>query len=90
MQCWKRMEKISWTDHVRNEEILQLHPAYHIVHTIKRRKANLTGHTLHRNCFLKHIIEGKVGGGTQVTGRRAQRHKQLQADLKKTRGYWKL
>jgi len=23
MWCWRRMEKISWTDHVRNEEVLQ-------------------------------------------------------------------
>ena len=22
MWCWRRMEKISWTDHVRNEEVL--------------------------------------------------------------------
>jgi hypothetical protein len=22
MGCWRRMEKISWTDHVRNEEVL--------------------------------------------------------------------
>jgi hypothetical protein len=22
MWCWKRMEKISWTDHVRNEKVL--------------------------------------------------------------------
>ena len=22
MLCWKRMEKINWTDHVRNEEVL--------------------------------------------------------------------
>jgi hypothetical protein len=22
MLCWRRMEKISWTDHVRNEEVL--------------------------------------------------------------------
>ena len=24
MWCWRRMEKISWTDHVRNEEVLEL------------------------------------------------------------------
>ena len=24
-----------------------------------RRKANWIGHILHRNCFLKHVIEGK-------------------------------
>jgi hypothetical protein len=23
MWCWRRMEKISWTDHVRNEEVLR-------------------------------------------------------------------
>jgi len=22
MWCWRKMEKISWTDHVRNEEVL--------------------------------------------------------------------
>jgi len=22
MWCWRRVEKISWTDHVRNEEVL--------------------------------------------------------------------
>ena len=22
MRCWRRVEKISWTDHVRNEEVL--------------------------------------------------------------------
>jgi len=22
MWCWREMEKISWTDHVRNEEVL--------------------------------------------------------------------
>jgi hypothetical protein len=30
-----------------------------IVHTIRRRKANWIGHMLRRNCFLKHVIEGK-------------------------------
>jgi hypothetical protein len=23
MWCWRRMEKISWTDHVRNEDVLR-------------------------------------------------------------------
>jgi hypothetical protein len=30
-----------------------------ILHTIKREKANWIGHTLRRNCVLKHVIEGK-------------------------------
>jgi len=31
-----------------------------ILHKIKHRKADWIGHILHRNCFLKLIIEGKT------------------------------
>jgi hypothetical protein len=31
-----------------------------ILHTVKGRKANWIGHILHRNCLLKHVIEGKI------------------------------
>jgi len=38
---WIRMEKISWTDHVRNEEVLQrVKGERNILPAIKRRKAN--------------------------------------------------
>jgi hypothetical protein len=37
--------------------------------TIKRRKANWTGHILCRNCLLKHIIEGKIEGRIEMMGR---------------------
>jgi hypothetical protein len=53
-----------------------------IVHTIKRRKANWIGDILRRNCLLKHVIEGKIEGRTEVTGRRGRRRKQLMDDLK--------
>jgi hypothetical protein len=33
-----------------------------ILQTIERRKANWIGHILRRNCFLKHIIKGKING----------------------------
>jgi hypothetical protein len=33
-----------------------------IVHTIRRMKANYIGHILRRNCFLGHVIEGKIEG----------------------------
>jgi hypothetical protein len=60
MWCWKRMEKISWTDRVRNEEVLHtVKEERNIVHTIKR-KANWIGHILRRNCLLKQVIEGKL------------------------------
>ena len=87
MWCCRRMEKINWTDRVRNEEVLlRVKEQRNIVSTIERRKANWIGHSWRRNCLLKHITEGKVEG----TGRRERRHKQLQYELKERRGYWKL
>jgi hypothetical protein len=60
------------------------------LHTIKRRNANLIGHILPINCPLKHVIEGKIEGWIEVTGRRRRRHKELLDDLKEKRGCWTL
>jgi hypothetical protein len=85
------MEKISWTDRVRNEEVLhRVKKERNILHKIKRRKANWIGHILRRNCLLKHVIEGQLEGRIEITGRRGRRRKQLLDDLKKKRRYWKL
>jgi len=59
-----------------------------ILRTRRRRKANWIGHLLHSNYPLKHVIEGKVEGRTDVTWRRERRRKQLLDDLKETRGHW--
>ena len=70
MWCWKRMENISWTDHVRNKEVLQrVKEKRNILHTIQGRKANWIVNILRSNCLLKHIIEGKLEGGIEVMGR---------------------
>ena len=38
--CWRRMEKISWTDHVRNEEVLlRVKEQRNILHKIRKGKA---------------------------------------------------
>jgi hypothetical protein len=63
MFCWRRMEKVSWTDCVRNEEVLYwVKEERNIVHTVKIRKANWTRNILRRNCLLNHVIEGKMKG----------------------------
>ena len=41
------------------------------------------------NYLLKHVIEGKLEEGIEVTGRRGSRRKELLDDLKERRGYWK-
>jgi hypothetical protein len=46
--------------------------------------------SLSANCLLKHVIEGKLEGRTEMTGRRGRRRRQLLDDLKEKRRYWKL
>ena len=78
------MKKISWTDHVRNEEVLlRVNEQRNILHEIRKRKANWIGHILRRNCLLKQVIEGKIKGDMEV----ARRRKKLLDDLKDRRGY---
>jgi hypothetical protein len=60
--------EISWTNRVRNEEVLhRVKEERNIIHTIERRKANWIGHILRVNCLLKHIVEGQIRKGTEVT-----------------------
>jgi hypothetical protein len=86
--CWRRMEKVIWTDHVRNEEVLRrVKEQRNILHEISKRKANWIGHILCRNCLLQQVIEGKIKGEIEVTGRRGRRRRKLLDDLKERRGY---
>ena len=57
------MEKISWTDHVRKEELLlRVNEQRNNLHKIIKRKANWIGYILRRNCLLKQVIERKIKG----------------------------
>jgi hypothetical protein len=40
-----------------------------------------------RNCLLRQVIEGKIKGGIEVTGRWGRRFRKLLDDLKERRGY---
>jgi len=84
------MEKSSWTDRVRNEELQQVKEERFILQIPKRRKANRIGHILLRNCLLNHVIEGKIEERIKVMGRLRRRRKQLLYDLKEKRGYCQL
>ena len=88
MWCWRRMEKTSWTDHVRDEEVLlRVNEQRNTLREIRKRKANWVGHILRRNWLLKQVIEGKIKGEMEVTRRRGRRSKKLLDDLKDKRGY---
>jgi len=74
------MEKVSWTDRVKNYKYYMESRRKEISYTKKGRRANWIGH-IRRKCFLKYIIGGTVEG----TGRRGRRYKQLLDELKVTR-----
>jgi hypothetical protein len=59
------MEKISWTDRVRNEEVrvlLRVKEQMNILLEISKRKANWFGHIFRRNCLLQQVTERKRTG----------------------------
>jgi hypothetical protein len=64
MWCWRRMEKISSTDHVRNEDVLlRVKEQRNIVQEIRKRKTKWIGDVLRKNCLLQRVIEEKINGG---------------------------
>jgi hypothetical protein len=76
------LENISWTDYVRNEEVLlRVNEQRNILHKIRKRKANWIGHILRGNCLLKEVMEGKIQGQKEVTRRRGRIRRKLLVDL---------
>jgi ribosomal 50S subunit-associated protein YjgA (DUF615 family) len=82
------MEKISWTDHVRNEDVLlRVKEQRNILHEVRKRKASWIGHILRRNCLLQRVTERKIQGGIEVIGRQGRRSTKLLDDLEERIGY---
>jgi hypothetical protein len=57
MWCWRRMEKIICTDHVRNEVLLSVKEHRNFLHEISKRKANWICHLLCRECCLQYVMK---------------------------------
>jgi len=64
------METISWIESLRNGVLHRVKEDRKILPAIRRRKTNWIGQILRRNCILKHVIDGKVAGRIERTGRR--------------------
>jgi hypothetical protein len=91
MSWWRNMEKISWTDRLRNEELLQrVSKGEECPTNNKKKEGNWIGRELCMNNLPKHVTEGNVEGRLEMTGRRGRRHKKLLDDLTEESGYCKL
>jgi len=63
MWIWRRMEKISWTEHKTNEEVLErIGEERTMLKTIRERQKKWIGHTLRGDNLVKTVIEGKMEG----------------------------
>jgi hypothetical protein len=87
MWCWRKMEKIVWTDCVRNLEVLQT--AKEERNTLKAIIGRKVNCIWLRKCLLEHVIEGNIDGGIEVTRKRERRRKKVLNDFMENRKYWK-
>jgi hypothetical protein len=84
MWCWRRMEKISWSDRLINKVLQRAKEERNILLTTKRRKANWIGNILRRNCVIYSVIEGNMHRGKNRSDEKTERRrKRLLDDLKK-------
>ena len=69
MWLWRRMEKISWTDKITNEEVLtRVGIDRQLISTLRNRKKSWIGHVLRGDGLLKEVIEGRMEG-KRIRGR---------------------
>src|SRR6218665_1393317 len=86
MWIWRRMERISWTEHRTNEQVLKkVEEKRSLIDIIRTRQKNWIGHILRGNCLQREIIEGRMEG---KRGRGSPRQKLM--DWMMEDGYWKL
>ena len=65
MWVYRRMLKISWTDRVRNTDVLtRMKKEVEVLYEIKRRKLDYFGHVMRNEKYrlLQLVMEGKIEG----------------------------
>jgi len=65
MWTWRRMKRISWMEHIANEEMLAMIGEQRTLthtHTIGKRQRKRTRHMLRGDSLLRMVIKEKNGG----------------------------
>ena len=63
MWIWRRMEKISWTEKISNEEVLRrIGEKRELMSLIRTRTRKWIGHSIRGEGLLKEVIEGRMEG----------------------------
>src|SRR6218665_1329100 len=86
MWIWRRMEKISWIEHITNEEVMAMFGEERTLrNTIRKRQRKWIGHILRGDSLLRTVMEGKMKGK-----KRRGRPRWMLLDLMMTDRYGKL
>src|SRR5437867_5072977 len=60
---WRGLEKISWRDRIRNDEVFaRVKEERCLIRTIRQRQKNRIGHVLRGDGLLRDVMEGRVKG----------------------------
>src|SRR6218665_418426 len=62
IKVWRRMEKISWTEHISNEVLKLLEEERSLLTIIRTRQRNWMGHIMTGDSLQREIIEGRMDG----------------------------
>jgi len=66
MWIWRKSERITWTDHITNDEVLErVQEKRQLINLIKERQAKWIGHVMRSDTLLKDILEGRTKGKKQ-------------------------
>ena len=63
MWCYRRMERISWTEHKTNDAVLiQVGETRKLLRSIQRKRLSYLGHVLRHDNLVHRIVEGRLEG----------------------------
>ena len=66
MWVWRRIENISWTEHITNEEVLKrVGECRLIITTIRKRQHRWLGHIMRGDSLVITVLEGRLKGRKQ-------------------------
>src|SRR6218665_74346 len=88
LEMWigRRMEKISWTEHMSNEGLKLVEEERSLLMTIRTRQWNWMGHIMRGNSLQREITEGRMEGKRG----RGRRPRQKLLGWMMSKGYCKL
>src|SRR6218665_228431 len=62
MKVWRKMEKISWTEHISNEVLKLVEEERSLLAIIRTRQLNWMGHIMIGESLEREIIKGRMEG----------------------------